>query len=103
RRQNTGETAAIDYREMAPQGASRAMYQDKDGNILKDASTIGYRAAGVPGTVAGFALALENYGTMKLAQVMAPAIALARNGVELSFYESEALKGAQKLLDRFPE
>ncbi len=99
----TGESIAVDYRETAPGGASRTMYQDESGNVIKDASTIGYRASGVPGTVAGLALALQRYGTMSLAQVMAPAITLASKGVLLSFYESESLRGDQRLLERFPE
>ncbi len=98
-----GETVAIDYREMAPGSATRTLYQDREGNVVKDASTVGYRSIAVPGTPAGLTLALAEYGTMKLHEVMAPAIALARNGVELSHFESESLKGARKLLERFPE
>src|SRR5213594_2992282 len=103
RSEKTGEALMIDYREMAPRGAGRTMYQDRDGHVLEDASTIGYRAIGVPGTVAGLTFALEKYGTMKLAQVLAPAITLARNGVELGYFESESMKSARKLLEKFPE
>jgi gamma-glutamyltranspeptidase / glutathione hydrolase len=103
RMSKTGETVAIDYREMAPAGASRTMYLDQDGNTTPEASTVGYRAIAVPGSVAGLSLALEKYGTMKLPQVMAPAIELARAGLELSHFESESLKNASKLLSRFPE
>ncbi|HYK87370.1 MAG TPA: gamma-glutamyltransferase [Acidobacteriota bacterium] len=99
----TGEFVAVDYREKAPGAASRTMYQDEKGEIIRDSSTIGYRASGVPGTVAGLALALQKYGTMNLAQVMAPAIALASNGIRLSFYESESLRHSSNLLGRFPE
>jgi gamma-glutamyltranspeptidase/glutathione hydrolase len=99
----TGEAVVIDYREKAPAGASRDMYLDGQGSVIEDASTIGYRAAGVPGTVAGFAIALERYGTMKLADVISPAISLAGDGVELSYYESESLRESRKLLERFPE
>jgi gamma-glutamyltranspeptidase / glutathione hydrolase len=99
----TGEAVVIDYREKAPAGASRDMYLDGQGSVIEDASTIGYRAAGVPGTVAGFAIALERYGTMKLADVISPAIALAGDGVELSYYESESLRESRELLERFPE
>jgi gamma-glutamyltranspeptidase/glutathione hydrolase len=53
--------------------------------------------------VAGLSLALEKYGTMKLSQVMAPAVALARDGLELSHFESEELKNAGRLLSKFPE
>jgi gamma-glutamyltranspeptidase / glutathione hydrolase len=103
RMNKTGETVAIDYREMAPSGAGRTMYLDKDGNAIPEASTVGYRAIAVPGTVAGLSLALEKYGTMKLPEVMAPAIELARVGLDLSYLESESLRNASKLLSRFPE
>jgi gamma-glutamyltranspeptidase/glutathione hydrolase len=99
----TGETVLVDYRETAPAGAGRDMYLDGQGNVIPDASTVGYRASGVPGTVAGFALALQRYGTMKLADAIAPAAMLAREGVELSYYESESLRDSSDLLERFPE
>ena len=59
------------------------MYLDRDGNVLRGLSTKGYLAAGVPGNVAGFELALAKYGTMKRAAVMAPAIRLAKRGFVL--------------------
>ena len=64
-RRANGETEIIDYRERAPLAASRDMYLDKSGNVIKDASTVGYKAVGVPGTVAGLALALERHGKLK--------------------------------------
>jgi gamma-glutamyltranspeptidase/glutathione hydrolase len=64
---------------------------------------VGYRASGVPGTVAGLALALEKYGTLKLADAVAPALALARAGLELSYAESESMRHDARLLGRFPE
>jgi len=99
----TGEAVAVDYREIAPGAAGRTMYQDDNGNVIKNASTVGYRAAGVPGTVAGLALALGKYGSMNLEQVLAPAIALARDGVQLSYFESESLRRERELLEKFPE
>ena len=72
-----GRTSFIDYREIAPEKASRDMYVRPDGTFDSQAPLVGYRAAAVPGTVAGLALALKAYGTMKLADVMAPAIRLA--------------------------
>ncbi len=98
-----GDIALIDYREVAPLAARRDMYLDGEGEAIQGASSVGYRASGVPGTVAGFALALERYGTMKLPDLLAPAITLARDGVELSFFESESLRNARDLLERFPE
>jgi gamma-glutamyltranspeptidase/glutathione hydrolase len=99
----SGETAVIDYREAAPGRASRTMYQDPDGNALPKDSLVGYRASGAPGTVAGLALALEKYGTLKLADAVAPALALARAGLELSYAESESMRHDARLLGRFPE
>src|SRR6202166_1787984 len=72
-----GKTTFFDYREMAPGKATRDMYVKPDGKLDEQASTIGYRSVAVPGTVAGLALALKTHGTMKLADVMQPAIRLA--------------------------
>ena len=74
-----GKTNFFDYREVAPGKATRNMYV-KDGKLIPDASTLGYRSVAVPGTVAGLELALKTHGTMKLADVMAPAIRLAKEG-----------------------
>src|SRR5216683_3288972 len=80
----SGKTTFFDYREVAPGKATRDMYIDKDGQLDKEASVIGYRSVAVPGTVAGLELALKTYGTMKLADVMAPAIRLAEGGFPVS-------------------
>src|SRR6202049_268376 len=78
-----GQTNFFDYREVAPAKATRDMYV-QDGKLIPDASTLGYRSVAVPGTVAGLELALKTHGTMKLAQVMAPAIRLAMDGFPIS-------------------
>src|SRR5215813_5414650 len=75
-----GKTTFFDYRETAPGKATREMYIKPDGKLDEQASVIGYRSVGVPGTVAGLALALKTHGTMKLAEVMQPAIHLAEDG-----------------------
>jgi gamma-glutamyltranspeptidase/glutathione hydrolase len=77
-----GRTATLDYREMAPLGATRNMYLDASGNPT-DRSRVGHLASGVPGAVAGMAEALAKYGTMPLARVMAPAIRLAEQGFDV--------------------
>ncbi|MCB0258044.1 MAG: gamma-glutamyltransferase, partial [Anaerolineae bacterium] len=64
----SGETKAIDYREMAPAGAARDMFLDAEGNADSELSRYHGKAVGVPGTVAGMQLALETYGTMSLAE-----------------------------------
>ena len=78
-----GRKTFIDFRETAPLAATANMYLDRDGNVLRGLSSKGYLAAGVPGNVAGFELALVKYGTMKRAAVMAPAIRLAKRGFVL--------------------
>src|SRR5688500_11201504 len=74
-----GRVASLDYREIAPLAATRDMYLDANGE-LSDRSVVGHLASGVPGAVAGMTAALERYGSMPLAQVMAPAIRLAEQG-----------------------
>ena len=94
----SGETVAIDYRETAPARASHDMYLDSAGNVDEQRARFSYLSVGVPGTVAGLALALEKYGTMTLADVMAPAIYLARNGITVSPSTAEALSRGEKRL-----
>jgi len=76
----TGKDTAIDFREMAPAAASRNMYLDASGNVIQNKSLFTQAAIGVPGTVAGLTYALEHYGTMKRADLVAPAVKLANNG-----------------------
>jgi gamma-glutamyltranspeptidase/glutathione hydrolase len=83
-RKADGKAEFVDYRETAPAKASRDMYLSADGTVDAKASVRGYRAVGVPGTVAGLTLALSKYGTMKLPDVMAPAIRFAEEGFPLS-------------------
>jgi gamma-glutamyltranspeptidase/glutathione hydrolase len=96
-----GRTSFFDYREVAPGKASREMYIGSDGNLIPDASTIGYRSVAVPGTVAGLELALKTYGTMKLADVMAPAIRLAENGFPVSEKLAREMAEERPALQRF--
>lgn len=96
-----GRSSFFDYREVAPGKASRDMYIGPDGNLTPDASTVGYRSVAVPGTVAGLALALKTYGTMKLAEVMAPAIRLAEEGFPVSEKLARELSEEKPDLQRF--
>src|SRR4051812_5255547 len=84
-----GKDTAIDFREPAPAGATRDMYLDAQGRVIADKSLFTQAAIGVPGTVAGLTYALDHYGTMKRAPLVAPAVALARKG----FPVSETLAG----------
>ena len=95
-----GRTASIDYREVAPRAASRDMYLDAKGNPTME-SIVGYKASGVPGAVAGMAEALRRYGTMSLAQVMAPAIRLARDGFDVDSTLHLSLASSAAYLRRF--
>ena len=80
----TGKNVALDFREMAPQRATRNMYLDDKGNVVPGRSLYTHLAVGVPGTVAGLSHALSKYGTMKLSQVIQPAIELAEKGYPVS-------------------
>jgi len=96
-----GTTHFIDYREKAPAAATANMYLDAQGNVIENASLVGYKAVGVPGSVAGLAYALKTYGKLPLAQVMAPAIKLAREGYALAWEDAEDLRDND--LAKFPE
>lgn len=102
-RRANGHAVAIDYREMAPAAAHRNVYLDSKGEYIKDSSVIGYKAAGVPGTVAGFAHALEKFGTMKWAEVVEPARKLAADGFPVWYSLEQSIKNAGKNLALFPE
>jgi gamma-glutamyltranspeptidase/glutathione hydrolase len=98
----TGETRAIDYREMAPASATRDMYLDADGNADSTLSRFHGLAVGVPGTVAGMQLALETYGTMTLEQAAAPAIRLAEDGILVTADLADSLKALEKRMKTWP-
>lgn len=78
-----GKSTFLDFRERAPLAATKTMYLDKDGKPVKGASLDGYLAVGVPGSVAGFEMAREKYGTLPRQDLMAPAIAYAKDGFVL--------------------
>lgn len=94
------QTVAIDYREMAPLGASRDMFIGPDGEVDQHLTRNSYRSAGIPGTVAGLLHALREYGTMTPAQVIRPAFKLAREGFVLSHALAEELKSRRSQLTR---
>ena len=99
-----GRTNFIDFRERAPQKASHNMYIGADGKTTDD-SWMGYLAVGVPGTVRGLELAQQKYGKKKWADLVEPAVQLARNGFPVSYGLSQGLrsKGTSEFLSRFPE
>lgn len=99
--QQGGKSTFIDYREKAPLAASVNMYLDDKGNIIPNASIVGYKAVGVPGSVAGMAYAEKKYGKLTLAKAMEPAIRLASEGFALTDEEAKTLHDSD--LERFPE
>ena len=104
-RKADGTEEAIDYRERAPLAATRDMYLDAGGNVIKDASLVGYKAIGVPGTVAGLALAHKRHGKLPWADVIEPARKLAAEGFPVSQYLARSLtvKRIVERLQKFPE
>src|ERR1700722_13170660 len=96
-----GKSHFLDYREMAPAAATRDMYLDAQGNVIPGASEIGYKAIGVPGSVAGMVYAEKKYGKLTLKQVIAPAIRLAREGYALTWEEASDLH--DRHLAEFPD
>ena len=99
----TGEDAAIDYRETAPAAATEKMFLDANGEADPKKSRDSALSVGVPGTVAGLALAHEKYGSGKLtlAELIEPAITLARNGVEIVDDVADTLPLAQPRIARW--
>jgi gamma-glutamyltranspeptidase/glutathione hydrolase len=97
-----GKTYFIDFREEAPTAATANMYLDAQGNVIDGASEYGYKAIGVPGSVAGLVHAEKKYGKLTLPQVMAPAIRLARDGFSLQWQEARDLR-EDSHLSEFPE
>ena len=106
-RQSDGRATAIDYRETAPAAATRDMYLGPDGQLLKgeESSLLGYRAAGVPGTVAGMEMALKKYGSGKLtwAELIEPARKLAADGFVVTHRTEKLLADHQDILSPFAD
>jgi gamma-glutamyltranspeptidase / glutathione hydrolase len=93
-----GRNVAIDFRESAPASATATMYLDAAGKPIRDASLHGWQSVAVPGTVAGLDAALAKYGSLPRSVVMAPAIALARDGFVLTRGDTDIIaRGAQVL------
>ncbi|MEZ5354598.1 MAG: gamma-glutamyltransferase [Bryobacteraceae bacterium] len=101
-RASDGNARFFDFREAAPAAASRDMYLDEQGALTKD-SVIGWRAAGVPGTVRGLELAHRALGSQPWSKLVKPAVDLARKGFDVSWARSESLKSSKDLLARFEE
>ena len=97
-----GRTTFLDFRERAPEKASRNMYLDPAGNVTRD-SIEGWRASGVPGTVRGLELAHKKFGRKSWAELIAPSIRLAKNGFTVPYSLASSLKEVAAKLEKFPE
>ncbi|HUQ49527.1 MAG TPA: gamma-glutamyltransferase family protein, partial [Terriglobales bacterium] len=97
-RTSSGAVHFLDFREKAPKAATADMYLDAQGNVIKDLSTVGYKAIAVPGSVAGLAAAHKKWGKLKWQKVMEPAILLAKTGFYLSYGDAQDLKDKQLTL-----
>jgi len=106
-RTKDGAAHAIDYREMAPGAASRDIYVDKNGKLItgEGSSLIGYRASGVPGTLAGFEIAFKKYGSGKLTwrELVEPARLLAVKGFRLESWQAGDLGSPRSVLAKNDE
>ncbi|MEG0940150.1 MAG: gamma-glutamyltransferase [Comamonas sp.] len=98
----TGKDIALDFREVAPKGASRNMYLDDKGGVINGKSLFTHYAVGVPGTVAGMTHALSRWGSLPLAQVMEPSIALAEKGYPVSVTLAKTLNQEKKNMSQWP-
>ena len=94
------KTSAIDYREVAPLGASRDMFLDEQGNVDARRARFSLLSSGVPGTVAGLHLAHEKYGKLPWKRLLTPAIELASEGYRVSYDMSRALERSRERLGR---
>ena len=98
-RKSNGEIGALDYREKAPLAATRDMYLDNDGNIIKGKSTVGGSAVGVPGTVAGVFKAQEKLGLLSVKEILSPVIELAKKGVVVTKKQEDRINKFKKAFE----
>ncbi|MBW4969014.1 gamma-glutamyltransferase [Croceibacter atlanticus] len=98
-RLENGETGALDYREKAPLLSSKTMYQDKNGNIKPNLSTVGAKAVGVPGTIAGIFEAHRTFGSMPIDSLLMPVIKLAEQGYVITKNQKERLEYYAPIFD----
>ncbi|GAP25300.1 gamma-glutamyltranspeptidase [Gluconobacter frateurii NBRC 101659] len=101
-RLKSGQTVFVDFREHAPGAATATMYQDASGKVIPGLSTEGWKAVAVPGTVAGLDTILQKWGHLSREKVMAPAIALARDGFILNEGDVQLLNTSTKYFRQDP-
>ncbi len=100
-RESDGKVATLDFREMAPASATETMYLDSDGNVIDGLSLTGHLASGVPGSVDGMIQAWERYGSLPWAELLEPAIKLAREGFELGWQEANSLNRNRSRFEKY--
>ena len=88
-----GEKGTLDYREKAPSKAHRDMYLDAEGKVIPDKSTLGALAIGVPGTIDALFEVHKKFGKLPMAELIQPAIDLARNGVVITPLQADFYMG----------
>ena len=98
----SGKDIALDFRELAPEKATRDMYLDSQGKVISGKSLYSHLAVGVPGTVAGMDLALRKYGSMKWKEIIAPSILLAEQGFAISPHLAELIDSSKNQLGQWP-
>lgn len=91
-RKANGEVGSLDYREKAPLAATKDMFLDSEGNVIKGKSTQTALAIGVPGTIAGVFAVHKKYGTMPISKILEPVIALAERGIIVTKKQEKSLK-----------
>ena len=95
-RKANGDIGGIDYREKAPKAATKDMYLDSSGNVIPNKSTLGSMAVGVPGTIAGVFAVHEKFGSLPIADILNPVIALARRGVVVTKKQENRIANKQE-------
>jgi len=93
-----GTSTTLDFREMAPLAADRDMYLDEDGEVIKNLSTLGHLASGVPGSVDGMVRAHEKYGSLPWNDLLQPAVMLALKGFELIAKDINGINSRRDLM-----
>jgi gamma-glutamyltranspeptidase/glutathione hydrolase len=97
-----GEATAFDFREKAPLASTKTMYLNEDGSVRDNSNHDGILAVGVPGTVAGLELAHQRFGSMDWADLVQPAIDLARDGMPVSWHLHDSFKRQKHQWDLYP-
>lgn len=95
-RSKKGKTNTLDFREKGPGSANANMYLDSAGNVVPDMSLYTHKASGVPGSVAGMVEAHNKYGKLKWADLVQPAINIARNGFKITKHLASDLNWASE-------